>query len=236
MEVFMTCPKCGADQADGNSFCQSCGRRLTEREWTLSGWTLGSIVCVLLLVGGMGGWFFFGRSKPNLAPVQSTSIVQPQATPIFPPTQPPAEKPSAAMPVEITPPEKQPVPPTSAPEFRGSTPYVTEAPSTTHLVSRSFGPFDFRLAAHERRSSAFRIPTDLANARLRARYESTGGVGGHLRVRVLRNSELLYDSGNTADSQFDIRLTRGEYLLVVENTAMMFSRNVTVKGEFTAIK
>ena len=231
----MTCPKCGADQADGNSFCQSCGRRLTEREWSLSGWTLGSIVCVLLLVGGLCGWLFFGRSKPNPAPVQSAPIAQPQTASILQPSEPQAEKPSAAAPVDITPPEKQSAPQASVPEFRGSTPYVTEGPST-HPVSRSFGPLEFRLAAHERRSSIFRIPTDLANARLRARYESTGGVGGHLRVRVLRNSELVYDSGNTADSQFDIRLTRGEYLLVVENTAMMFARNVTVRGEFTAIQ
>lgn len=71
---------------------------------------------------------------------------------------------------------------------------------------------------------------EMDNAELGGKFQSSGGVGGNIRV-IVQNRQtnvILYDSGRVTSGQFDLRLQPGVYRLVISNTgSLMFPRAVT---------
>lgn len=68
------------------------------------------------------------------------------------------------------------------------------------------------------------------NAEVGGKFQSSGGVGGRVRVFVQNRetNELLYDSQRVTGGQFDLRLRPGVYRLVISNTeSVLFPRAVT---------
>ena len=86
-------------------------------------------------------------------------------------------------------------------------------------------------AGHRR---AFPILVDhnrMANPELEGTFSSKGGLGGNIRVFVVGQNGVLYDSGRTTSGTVHVPLAAGAYQLVIDNTgSAMFARSVT--GEF----
>jgi S1-C subfamily serine protease len=101
------------------------------------------------------------------------------------------------------------------------------------VVSHDFGPFDFKLDAHQRRTISFNTPSDLPSAQLSAQFGSAGD-GGHLRVTILRDNQVLYDSSDHTGERLDVKLPQGKYVMEVENTAKALTRDVSISGKFSA--
>lgn len=116
----------------------------------------------------------------------------------------------------------------------------TTTPLTTvtmnQEVTKGFGPYTFQLPARQKQMSKFTTPENLSNAQLDASFTSSGGFGGHLRVAILHNNQIIYDSGDSLSARFSLKLAQGDYVLVVENTAMLLPRQITIQGKFSAVR
>ncbi|MGA3370810.1 MAG: trypsin-like peptidase domain-containing protein [Terracidiphilus sp.] len=70
----------------------------------------------------------------------------------------------------------------------------------------------------------------MSDAELGGKFQSSGGVGGNIRVYVQneQTNGILYDSGRVMSGQFDLRLQSGIYRLVISNNeSLVFPRAVT---------
>jgi S1-C subfamily serine protease len=79
----------------------------------------------------------------------------------------------------------------------------------------------------------------MSNPILGGMFQSSGGVGGNIRVLVVdaRTNVSLYDSGRVANGQFGLRLQQGVYRLVISNTgSLVFPRAVTARFGLQFVK
>jgi S1-C subfamily serine protease len=70
----------------------------------------------------------------------------------------------------------------------------------------------------------------MSDAELVGRFQSSGGVGGNIRVYVqnAQTNGILYNSGRVRSGQFGLRLKPGIYRLVISNSeSLTFPRTVT---------
>ena len=81
---------------------------------------------------------------------------------------------------------------------------------------------------------AFPILVDhnrMADSKLEGTFSSTGGVGGNIRVLVVGQNRVLYDSGRANSGTVHVALAAGSYQLVIDNSgSAMFPRSIT--GDF----
>lgn len=216
------CRKCGSPRLEGHAFCASCGSRLSEREWLLSLPLLVLIVLALLITGAIGSWFLFGSRHPTLLPAR----MAPQPAP-EPPT--PIAKPSPA--VIGTPSANVPAAPSAALPAHTPASVAPGVPaSESKLPTRSFGPFNFRLPARQRRIFTIPVAASYPRAALSLAASSRGGFGPHLRVIVFRDSHSVYDSQTTDYVSQTLQVTPGTYVIVVENNAIALPRDILFKA------
>lgn len=71
----------------------------------------------------------------------------------------------------------------------------------------------------------------MASPELEGSFSSSGGLGGNIRVLVVSQNGVLYDSGRVTNGNVHVPLAAGTYQLVIDNSgSAMFPRNVT--GDF----
>ena len=83
--------------------------------------------------------------------------------------------------------------------------------------------------AHERRLFPIMIDRNrMANPELDGSFSSQGGVGGNIRVMVIGQTGIVYDSDRTTDGTLRLPLPAGVYQLVLDNScSAMFARSVS---------
>ena len=83
--------------------------------------------------------------------------------------------------------------------------------------------------AHQRRVLPIVVnPHQMSNAELKGSFSSRGGVDGVIRIMVLNQNSVVYDSGRTTTGTVHLPLRAGTYQLVLDNTrSALFPRSVT---------
>jgi len=83
--------------------------------------------------------------------------------------------------------------------------------------------------AHQRRVLPIIVnPNQMSNPELEGSFSSGGGVGGQIRVMVLNQNTVVYDSNRTTSGTIHLPLRAGTYQLVFDNTgSALFPRSVT---------
>jgi S1-C subfamily serine protease len=83
--------------------------------------------------------------------------------------------------------------------------------------------------AHQRRVLPIVVnPHQMSNAELKGSFSSRGGVDGVIRIMVLNQNSVVYDSGRTTTGTVHLPLKAGTYQLVLDNTrSALFPRSVT---------
>ncbi len=78
----------------------------------------------------------------------------------------------------------------------------------------------------------------MASPELQGTFNSTGGLGGNIRVVVAsQQGGLVYDSGRTTSGTVHMPLNAGRYVVVVDNTgSIMFPRSVTADFSLKYVK
>jgi len=95
------------------------------------------------------------------------------------------------------------------------------------------------IAAGQTRSWNFMVDADsMGKPELICSIESEGGVGGKIRVLLLKDGDTIYDSGRVLKDEFRRKLAGGHsYDLRLDNTeSMMFSRTVRGRILFRYVK
>ncbi len=87
--------------------------------------------------------------------------------------------------------------------------------------------------AHQRRVLPIVVnPNQMSNPELEGSFSSKGGAGGQIRVMVLNQHSVVYDSNRTTSGTIRLSLRAGTYQLVLDNTgSALFARSVT--SDFT---
>jgi len=106
------------------------------------------------------------------------------------------------------------------------------APGAKPASSHDFGPYNFKLAAAQKRSLPFTTPADLENAQFSARL--TAPAGAHLHITISHQGHVMYDSGDTAGAHFTLSLKRGDYVMLVENSSKSASSDVSITGTYSS--
>jgi S1-C subfamily serine protease len=83
--------------------------------------------------------------------------------------------------------------------------------------------------AHEQRVVPIVVDRNrMSNPELVGSFSSSGGAGGNVRVAVLDQNAVIYDSGRTTNGRIQLPLRAGIYRLVIDNRgSVLFPRNVT---------
>jgi S1-C subfamily serine protease len=83
--------------------------------------------------------------------------------------------------------------------------------------------------AHQRRVLPIVVnPHQMSNAELKGSFSSRGGADGVIRIMVLNQNSVVYDSGRTTTGTVHLPLRAGTYQLVLDNTrSAVFPRSVT---------
>jgi S1-C subfamily serine protease len=83
--------------------------------------------------------------------------------------------------------------------------------------------------AHERRVLPIVVDSNqMSNPELEGSFSSKGGAGGQIRVMVVNQNSVVYDSSRTASGTVHLPLKTGTYQLVFDNTgSALFARSVT---------
>lgn len=77
----------------------------------------------------------------------------------------------------------------------------------------------------------------MSNPELDGSFHSSGGLGGQVRVLVVQENGVVYDSGRTTNGNVHMQLKQGVYQVVIDNTgSMMFARNVTADFKLRYVK
>lgn len=86
--------------------------------------------------------------------------------------------------------------------------------------------------AHNRHNFLIAVDRNrMSDAELDGSFSSSGGLGGQIRVLVVGQNVLLYDSGRTTNGTIHLKLPAGAYQLVIDNSgSAMFARSVS--GDF----
>jgi S1-C subfamily serine protease len=80
-------------------------------------------------------------------------------------------------------------------------------------------------------------PNTMSNAELDGSFSSSGGVGGNIRVLVLNQSAVIYNSGRTTKGTVHLPLGSGSYRFVIDNSgSTMFAREVTAEFKLRYVK
>jgi hypothetical protein len=123
-----------------------------------------------------------------------------------------------------------------APVFRVPPhPLAHTASMTQQAGAYSFGPYNFRLLAHQRHGFNIAVPQGARfdHATLSIAARASGGYGPRLRVQVYRDQQPYFDSSRSDDVAQTLRVSSGNYLVVLENDAIAFPRNVVFSARVT---
>jgi len=243
----MICEKCSHESPEGTSYCPSCGKRLVDREWTISGWLVAIAAACLVLLGAGGTWLAVARHRSPPAQIPMPTVaVMPDAVKPSPAVNTDTNSDSQdtsevfknfALPKNTAVTKVQPRPESkSKSDTARNQPAATAVAPNKIRVSRSFGPVQFQLPAHRKIVNPFSVPDGLSDAHFRAMIASAGGFGGHLRVVILRDKTPVFDSGNSFQSKVDIPITSGSYSLVIENTAIALPRSIMIQGTISGVR
>jgi hypothetical protein len=170
--------------------------------------------------------------KPVVIPApqpQPVAAVQtpPATEPIAKPAAPPQPK---AAPIVVAPPMQR----VAAPIVRAPLhPLAHTAAMTRTPGAYTFGPYNFRLLAHQRHGFNINVPEDprFSHATLSLAAKASGGYGPRLRVLVYRDQQPYFDSSRTDDVAQTLHVSSGNYLVVLENDAIAFPRNVVFSAK-----
>lgn len=94
------------------------------------------------------------------------------------------------------------------------------------------------VAAGQRRAVPLLIDRNkMSNPEFEGSFRSSGGVGGNIRVFIVQDNNVVYDSGRTTNGEIHMPLKPGTYQVVLDNTgSMMFSRSVTADFKVRYVK
>jgi S1-C subfamily serine protease len=92
--------------------------------------------------------------------------------------------------------------------------------------------------AHEQRVVPIVVDRNrMSNPELEGSFSSKGGAGGNVRVAVLDQNAVVYDSGRTTNGRIQLPLRAGNYRLVIDNSgSSLFGRNVTCDFKLHYVK
>jgi len=92
--------------------------------------------------------------------------------------------------------------------------------------------------AHEQRVVPIVVDRNrMSNPELEGSFSSKGGAGGNVRVAVLDQNTVVYDSGRTTNGRIQLPLRAGPYRLVIDNSgSALFARNVTCDFKLHYVK
>jgi hypothetical protein len=92
--------------------------------------------------------------------------------------------------------------------------------------------------AGQRRSWNFAIDRNrMSSPELKGSFTSTGGLGGNIRLLVVAENGVLYDSGRTTNGVVNLPLKPGKYQLVLDNTgSLAFARSVSADFQLHYVK